>query len=107
MNRSRVLAVLTFLVGAASGCHLAGPQRIDVEISSLAFAPADLTARVGDTLVWVNRDLVPHTVTADELASGPLRSGAVHTFVPTKAGEIRYACEYHPGMAGRLTVVAR
>ena len=38
-------------------------QRHVVEIRNLEFTPKELT--VGDTITWINYDLVPHTVTAD------------------------------------------
>lgn len=39
-------------------------RRHRVTIAGLRFTPADVVADPGDTVEWVNRDLVAHTVTA-------------------------------------------
>jgi plastocyanin len=78
-----------------------------IEIRNFAFAPARLQVAVGDTVVWINRDVVPHTVT-DSLArwdSGELGAGDRWTWVASEAGRFRYLCAYHPSMRGTLEVV--
>ena len=35
-----------------------------VTIDGASFSPADLTVKAGDTIVWVNKDLLAHTATA-------------------------------------------
>jgi plastocyanin len=77
-----------------------------VQISSFAFAPAELTVRRGDTVVWLNQDAFPHTTTADSAAwSSPelARSGRF-TFVAGRAGRYPYHCAAHPVMRGVLVV---
>lgn len=37
-----------------------------VEISGFEFSPSELTVSVGDTITWINRDIAPHTATADD-----------------------------------------
>src|SRR5690606_17213581 len=53
------------------------PRRHVVEITAFAFQPDTVRASLGDTIVWVNRDAVPHTATAREGAwdSGSLNTG--------------------------------
>lgn len=46
-------------------------QRHVVEIRNLEFTPKELVAALGDTITWVNYDLVPHTVTADDESWDP------------------------------------
>ena len=41
-----------------------------VDVRQLQFEPAHLTVAPGDTVVWINRDIVPHTVTALNAAWG-------------------------------------
>ena len=41
------------------------PRQHMVEIQAFQFQPRHLTVAPGDTIVWVNRDIVPHTVTAN------------------------------------------
>jgi plastocyanin len=74
----------------------------------MEFHPAALTVAVGDTVVWINRDIVPHTATAAGHAkawdTGQLLQGQAGRYVATRAGSIRYSCTYHPTMHGTLTV---
>ena len=75
----------------------------------LKFAPADITAQVGQTVVWTNKDfLVPHTATEDhglwDLAGTYLQTPINPAgFAPGKtvqrvfeAGTERYFCRVHP-----------
>ena len=73
----------------------------------MAFHPADLSVAVGDTVVWINRDLVPHTATGTgqmRWDTGALSEGTRGRFVPQRAGTARYSCVFHPSMHGRLIV---
>ena len=102
------VAALVWIVGAATSCAPEPPARVEVEMTTLAFTPADVTVAVGDTLVWVNHDLVPHTVTSGEaIASGVIVSGETFVFVPSVAGDLAYVCDYHPNMRGTIRVEAR
>ena len=106
--RTPAVAVLALAAGAATGCTPADFDRVEVEMTALSFAPETVTVRVGDTLSWVNRDLVPHTVhSGDAFASGAISAGERFSFVPSAAGEVRYLCAYHPLMRGVLRVVPR
>jgi plastocyanin len=73
----------------------------------MAFHPAELEVRRGDTVVWVNRDIVAHTATAAREPAwdtGSLASGDSGTHVAGVRGEVEYYCELHPTMEGRLVV---
>jgi plastocyanin len=98
------------LIGAAQTVKVEQPSTAmthTIEIRNFAFAPARLQVAVGDTVVWINRDVVPHTVT-DSLArwdSGEIGAGERWTWVASEAGRFSYLCEYHPSMTGTLEVV--
>jgi len=65
-------------------------------------------ARVGDSIVWINRDILRHTATArDGRFNVDLAAGAKGRTVVRKAGAISFYCKYHPGMRGVLRVAAR
>ena len=73
----------------------------------MAFHPEVLEVRRGDTVVWINRDMVPHTATSSLRPgwnTGPLPQGKVGQYVATHRGEDAYFCELHPTMLGRLIV---
>ena len=77
-----------------------------VTIEGLQYNPRELTVHRGDRVVWVNKDLFPHTVTADTKAfdSGSIAANASWSYVTRKPGEYPYSCTFHPTMKGKLTV---
>jgi len=75
-----------------------------VRMAGLTFRPATLTVRQGDTVVFVNDDVAPHTVTSDPvgLDSGTLPPGKVFSVVAS--GGFEYRCTIHPRMTARVAV---
>jgi len=99
---SWVIAVL--MSAALAGT---GPRTHTVEIRGMEFHPAELTVVPGDTVVWINRDIVPHTATANgrtQWDTGSLAHGQAGRYVATRAGAVAYACTFHPTMKGTLTI---
>jgi plastocyanin len=104
--------VRSALTGRIAGALLlalaAGSARaatIHIKIDKLAFAPAQVTARAGDTIEWVNADFLAHTATA--------RNGAFDVTIPANgkasvvvksAGTVDYYCKFHPNMTGKVVV---
>jgi len=84
----------------------APPITHTVEIRGMEFHPADLTVAVGDTIVWINRDIVPHTATGTRRKwdSGQLQQGDSGRYVPRRAGRAPYTCTLHPTMQGMLII---
>lgn len=78
------------------------PQRHVVEIEEFSFQPEDTIVAPGDTVVWVNRDVVPHSVTAEggTWPAHKLEEGQSWEMVVTDGGTFPYFCEYHPEMQG-------
>ena len=73
----------------------------------MAFHPEVLELRQGDTVVWINRDIVPHTATAVRASgwnTGPLLQGKSGEYVARHGGEDPYVCALHPTMLGKLIV---
>jgi plastocyanin len=70
----------------------------------MKFVPERLEVAAGDTIVWTNRDFVPHSVTAPGVESGDLAEGASWTLVARQKGEIAYICRLHPVMRGVVVV---
>jgi plastocyanin len=77
-----------------------------VTIDATSFEPATVTIRAGDSVVWMNRDIIPHTATqtGKGFDSGTLKSGDAwkHTF--KTAGDVAYVCTFHPTMKGTVKV---
>ena len=75
--------------------------------SSASFTPTSLTLAPGDSVVWVNKDIIPHTATSKK--AGVFDSGAIAPGKSWKrtfktAGVIDYFCTFHPTMKAKLEV---
>lgn len=102
------LAVALSGVGAGLGVAEAGaaPETHVVTIEGMRFNPESLTVNKGDRVVWINKDLFPHTATSGAKAfdSHSIAPEASWSFVARAAGDYAYGCALHPTMKGRLTV---
>lgn len=81
-----------------------GPVRVDLR--DIAFRPDTVRITAGDSVLWVNGDLVVHTVAAndDSWASGNLGSGQRYVRRFTAPGTFTYHCGPHPHMRGVVIV---
>src|ERR1044071_42269 len=87
------------LLWSAVAAHAAGKTHT-VRIEGMKFVPERVEVAAGDTIVWTNKDIVPHSVTAAEakVESGELQQGKSFKFVAKKRGEMDYICRLHPVM---------
>ena len=79
---------------------------MEVNIDNIAFTPKELTVKAGTTIVFRNRDDVPHSVVGSkgEFHSKALDTDDSFSFTFAKAGTYRYSCGLHPQMQGRIMV---
>ena len=102
-----IITLITILViyGEASSKPASLPRQHIVEIQAFSFQPQRTVVSPGDTIVWINRDIVPHTVTANggTWESQTLEEGQSLTVVVKNSGVYSYFCEFHPHMTGELT----
>jgi len=78
---------------------------IQIVMQDLVFAPTEVSAKVGDTIEWVNKDMFAHTATArngDFDVNLPPKNTV--TSVLSKAGTVEYYCRYHPNMKAVLKI---
>jgi plastocyanin len=105
----RAPIMLAALAAAASSAAAppAGSEHV-IAIAGMHFGPAPAGLRVGDTILWVNRDIVAHTTTArDRSFDMTLQPRQSVRVTLRRAGAIAFSCRFHPAMRGVLTVVAR
>ncbi len=94
-----VAAALTLYLG---GAHA---EEIKVTIDNFTFTPAEVKAKVGDTVTWTNHDDIPHTVVAaGKYRSKTLDTDGAFSFTFTTAGDYKYFCSLHPHMTGTVKV---
>src|SRR4029079_9253290 len=72
----------------------------------MRFQPETLTVAPGDSVVWVNKDLVPHTVTSEAggFDSQIIQAEKSWRFTARKKGDFAYICTLHPTMKAILQV---
>jgi plastocyanin len=76
-----------------------------VTIEGMQFEPGKVEAAAGDTIIWTNHDLVPHTVSAGSaIESGLIETNKTWAFKVTSKGTVEYVCRFHPAMRGTLVV---
>jgi plastocyanin len=94
--------VAALMVGASIS---AGAAIIQISMENLVISPAEASAKVGDTIEWINKDIFAHTATA--------RNGDWDVTIPPKktvssvlktAGTVEYYCRFHPNMKATLTI---
>ncbi len=84
--------------------------------SSAGYSPDAITVVIGvnNTVIWLNNDTAPHTVTPStepasgnwSVGSGNLDSGKSYQFTFTVPGKYTYGCAYHSWMHGTVVVKA-
>lgn len=76
-----------------------------VEIKQMKFVPEQIEVNPGDSIRWINKDIVVHNV-ADEIsdvwASPDLKTGESFSIEVSTAGS--YKCTLHPVMKGKISL---
>jgi plastocyanin len=102
MSRWVLPVVLALALGAPVSAHAA---TIQITMDNLVISPAEATAKVGDTIELINKDILAHTATARngdfDVAMPPKKTV---TFILKKAGTVEYYCRFHPNMKAVLNV---
>jgi len=74
------------------------------------FIPTSLHIHTGDTVRWINKDTVSHTVTSVAFNSGPIwpevskQGSSVYSHTFDQSGTYVYFCQIHPYMSGIVYV---
>jgi plastocyanin len=104
------LVTIAALLVAASPAVAAteGPSATsaEVKIDNFSFGPQELNVAVGTTVLWINRDDIPHTVVStDGVFKSKVRdTDETFSYTFTKAGTYPYYCSVHPKMTGKVVV---
>jgi plastocyanin len=110
LRRRLVLAAASAAVAIIAGpaSSQTSPLEHTVTIADMSYGQIPSGLKVGDTVVWVNHDTVPHSVTARnhsfDLRISP---GRRVSMVLDKAGVFPFFCIYHAAMRGTLNVAAK
>jgi plastocyanin len=96
---------VVFFIGCTSEPEKRVPVVHTIVISAMQFNPAELTLQKGDTIVFINNDLVVHDITQEPdktWSSSNLSPG--QSFRMAVRESSNYYCSIHPTMKGKLLV---
>jgi plastocyanin len=99
------VALATLAGCTQPGGEAAAPGIDTVIISGMQFHPSELYINKGDTILWINRDMVNHDVTGL-----PGKSWTSDTLYPGSNWELSpyentdYFCSIHPTMKGKVII---
>ena len=98
-------AAATLMAAMPAPFVLAEGRAHRVEMRDVAFAPARITVRAGDSVAWRNGDIVAHTATSEEGGFDvDVPPGGEGSAVMARPGSFAYTCRYHPNMTGQIAV---
>lgn len=100
-----ILIALPAALILGAGCSSAPPKPkgYTVEIKNMKFVPDSIVVNKGDTIKWINEDMVAHDVT--EEVSGAWTSGRLAPNASWKlvvADSADYYCSVHAVMKGKI-----
>lgn len=104
---STVVCIGALVVLGLTAPASASAKTWTVKIANMRFEPASLTVARDDTIVWVNEDVVAHTVTsssAGRFDSQSIAPGGRWRYQAKAPGRYPYACTFHPTMQATLIV---
>lgn len=80
------------------------PTEHVVEITGFKFIPESISVKAGDTVKWINKDIAPHTATADDMSfdTGLLKQNESGSITFSNDQTISYFCRFHPNMKATL-----
>jgi plastocyanin len=103
--REALIGALVLAAAVAPQSASAAGHEYEVPLANMAYGAIPSGLKVGDSLVFVNKDSVPHTVTSRDhsfdLRIGPGQRGRLNL---TKAGTYQIYCILHAPMRGSFTV---
>jgi len=94
--------------GGGCGRAVTDDDGTRIGISDFCFDPTIFRVQPGDTVTWVNKDAVPHTVLGANGSWGGFdsirRNGGEVSYRFVRAGVYPYVCTFHVGMVGAVVV---
>lgn len=108
----RTLAVGAALLALVAACGAAvaasNTTRLEIAMRGNSYGPRRAEVTLGDTVVWINRDIVRHDAVKPGLFdSGELIGGERYVWIPADTGVVEYRCSIHQRMRGEIRVVPK
>jgi plastocyanin len=106
LRKASFAAALGLILGAMAPSLADQPRTHTITMENMRFQPEVLVVAPGDTIVWLNKDLVPHTATSEAggFDSSAIMASESWSYTVRKNGDFAYVCTFHPTMKGTLRV---
>lgn len=101
------LAAVLGLTACSSDGGDSGAPAVTVRVENMAYTPASVTIKKGETVEWVFDDNgLPHDVveSGSELFRSELVTEGTYSYTFEEAGTFDYHCTPHPMMLGTVVV---
>lgn len=95
-----IVAVPAFTIGVVP----VRAETVTVTIEKMMFSPAEISARQGDTVEWINKDILAHTATVKGDWEVVIPPGKSASAVLKATTSVDYYCRFHPNMKGRISI---
>ena len=101
-------AVLAMVVACGAAVATSNTTRLEITMRGNSFGPRRAEVTLGDTIVWVNRDIVRHdAMKPGVFDTGELLGGESYQWIPADTGVLQYRCTIHQRMRGEIHVVPK
>ena len=82
------------------------PQGASAQQVTQFYMPVNASVPKDSSVTWTNKDIAPHTATADDgsFDAGTINPGSTASAMITGQGTVPYHCNIHPWMHGSLQV---
>ena len=106
VRAAAILATVFSLAFATPSLIAAVAPAQTIEITKFAYSSKEITVAPGTKITWINRDEIPHTVTAKDKSFDSKALDTSDKFERTfdKEGDFDYYCSVHPFMTGIVHV---
>jgi plastocyanin len=104
MKRHSIFFIVIALLLGSCTSNSEKPKLYTVEIKDMKFVPDDIVVKKGDTVRWINQDMMSHDVTEDgkTWASSVIPAGGSWKMEATEF--TNYYCSIHMVMKGKIRV---
>jgi plastocyanin len=109
MNKGLLIGFLVVVLAAVLSACSASTITTDkntVNIQGSQFSPVEITIKQGESVTWVNKDSVSHTIVGVTFQSDLLNTGQSFKQIFNVVGTFEYHCSVHPSMIGKVIVVS-
>jgi plastocyanin len=104
-NAISLTCLITFMFSCSNPQQEIIPKSHMVSIRAMQFQPAELLVHQGDTIVFMNQDMLVHNITEEKTkawSSQSLANGESYKIVISES--VDYYCSLHPVMKGKILV---